>query len=531
MENFYKQLNDIVSVLKTFDHIAIIGKGRGILDIPKNALQKAFVINVNDAERYVPGHVTIFHASWILDSLKEHGLKNSFYISSQPMDELIQKDQKYIYAPFEPQNNEGAEHIAAEFQQKDFVISDFLLITAIHLAYILNQQLDRPKKIYLLGFDFQYDDRSEVLDLSGHEVDYKKILLKTQKENFRFVRSYLQDVLNIDLIHVGNSDLSDIHISEFADLFLEKTIYSGKSNFDNTRAYQKLLQKCDQDHYTLVVAELTNNHIGDADRLVNMIRIAKKNGADMIKVQKRHVDTFYTEQELATYYKSPFGNTLGDYRRGVELDENLMQVLVEECAASEIVWFASVLDYASLQFLAPYNPPVIKLPSTISNHRNFLKKVAEEYSGDLVISTGFTDLHYEEFVLDTFSGDRRIFLLQCTSSYPAPPEACQIAVVRHYEELRTVGHRVNLYSGYSSHDLGSLGSMMAVAAGASMVEKHVKYGNLEWIHFDGVALDLTTAEFETYVKDIRKAQLMCGSKMKQIHQAEHHKYKPNEQHN
>jgi hypothetical protein len=31
--------------------------------------------------------------------------------------------------------------------------------------------------------------------------------------------------------------------------------------------------------------------------------------------------------------------------------------------------------------------------------------------------------------------------------------------------------------------------MMAVAAGARMIEKHVKIGDLDWVHFDGVAID------------------------------------------
>jgi N-acetylneuraminate synthase len=185
-----------------------------------------------------------------------------------------------------------------------------------------------------------------------------------------------------------------------------------------------------------------------------------------------------------------------------------------------------VLDYPSLQFLEKYNPPLIKLPSTISNHRNFLKIAGEEFKGDLVISTGFTDKEYEKFVLDNFCDNRSLFLLQCTSSYPAPPESCQISIVRHYDNLDLP----NLYAGYSSHDIGSLGCMMAVAAGAKMVEKHVKLGDLDWIHFDGVALDLLTNQFETFVKDIRKASAMCGSKEKKIHSAEHHKYTPNEKH-
>ena len=70
-----------------------------------------------------------------------------------------------------------------------------------------------------------------------------------------------------------------------------------------------------------------------------------------------------------------------------------------------------------------------------------------------------------------------------------------------------------------------LGSAMAVAAGARMVEKHVKLGNTDWAHFDAVALDLTGAEFRDYVARIRDAEVIVGSEEKSIAPSEHHKYR------
>jgi sialic acid synthase SpsE len=64
-----------------------------------------------------------------------------------------------------------------------------------------------------------------------------------------------------------------------------------------------------------------------------------------------------------------------------------------------------------------------------------------------------------------------------------------------------------------------------------MVEKHVKLGDLDWIHFDGVAIDLYDKSFNHFVKDIRKAEIMCGKKHKVIQKSEHHKYQPNKNHN
>ena len=272
----------------------------------------------------------------------------------------------------------------------------------------------------------------------------------------------------------------------------------------------------------LIVAEFTNNHLGDLFRLKKMVQLAKEAGADLVKVQKRHVETFYTEDELKSRYDSPFGRTLGDYRRNVELDEAEFILFDRICKQYNIGWFCSVLDLPSFEFIKKFNPTMIKIPSTVSNHRNFHQIVSNEYPGDIVISTGYTDKRYEDYMLNLFAKNSRIYMLQCTSAYPTPDGDCQVAVVRNYYKLKSKFPQ--LYPGYSSHDNGSLASMLAVASGAKMIEKHVKMGNVDWVHFNHVALDLITGEFKNFVQDVRRAERMVGSEQKSIKSSEHYKY-------
>ena len=161
------------------------------------------------------------------------------------------------------------------------------------------------------------------------------------------------------------------------------------------------------------------------------------------------------------------------------------------------------------------------MPSTISEHKDFLKFVSENYTGELVISTGYTESSYVDFILDTFKKVKKLYLLQCTSAYPTARENTQIAVIRHYREL---SKRFNhIVPGFSSHDIGSICSMMAVAAGAKMIEKHVKFGDVSWAHFDDVAVDLSDDSFSKFIHDVRLAEEI-GFKKKIIHSSEHHKY-------
>ena len=129
----------------------------------------------------------------------------------------------------------------------------------------------------------------------------------------------------------------------------------------------------------------------------------------------------------------------------------------------------------------------------------------------------------EEWVVESLQTYEQLNLMQFNSAYPTPLTDCHVGVVRHYHELSR--RHPHIIPAYSSHDFGWLASALAVAAGARMVEKHVKLGNTEWAHFDAVAVDLTTPAFKEYVDGVRQAQTIVGSDEKQVNASEHHKYR------
>jgi N-acetylneuraminate synthase len=134
---------------------------------------------------------------------------------------------------------------------------------------------------------------------------------------------------------------------------------------------------------------------------------------------------------------------------------------------------------------------------------------------------GMTASAYEKWVLETFTHSSKLYLMQCSSAYPTPFHDCDIGVVRHYHTMSQLHSHV--VPAYSSHDFGWMASALAVAAGAKMVEKHVKLGNTDWAHFDAVAVDLTTSEFAGYVAKIRAAEVIVGKEEKAVNSSEHHK--------
>lgn len=501
--------------------IAIIGKGHSIDSLDLSLLREEyFIITLNDAEEFIESDLTIFYRKDLFSIFKSTGFRSAMYVAP---DEFKIPNQKHIKSEYVPFDQEGFEKIYTYFASDEFYILDFTLLSAIKLSILFQQTKNIEIDALFLGFDF-YLAENKAKEGDHQSLDYRNALLRTQESLFITLIKHINERYpSVNLIHVGNKKYSEISPEDYNSLF--NRVQKTQALASNTDLYEQLLQKIGTTNKVIVVAEFTNNHIGDKNRLIKMIELAVQSGADMIKVQKRDVESFYTADELCSPYESPFGTTLGDYRRGVELTPELFELLDAECRKHNIPWFASVLDWNSYLYLQQLDCPMIKLPSTISNHQNYLTRVANDFKGELVVSTGFTDQSYEEFVLENMVKDKKLFLLQCTSSYPTPPEGCQISVVRHYEQLRQ--QHPNIVPGYSSHDIGSLGCMMAVAAGARMVEKHVKLGDLDWVHFDSVAIDLYNKQFSNFVSDIRKAEIMCGSMIKSIHKFEHHKYKVN----
>jgi len=476
---------------------------------------EGLIININDAEKIIQGNIGIFSSNWVRHSLKERGFKCQYYLAGKP----LPGDIPHTVLPAIPIEYDDEELSTYRLGQDEYFDETFVLLNALKVCRHVAGMTKSTPDVYLLGFDFS-TDKGEVsknlgVDYAKNEIERSLVVHSQEYEYLQFVKYFLDNPA-VNVIHVGTKEYSKLTPFQFKDQFTQKVKVR-----DDTEPSPKptTLNK------VLIVAELTNNHLGDVGRLVEMVERAKEAGADLIKIQKRDVDTFYSADKLKSYYWSPFGKTLGDYRRGVELNDEKLVRLDEVCKRSDIGWFCSVLDFQSFKAIDGFAPQLVKIPSTISNHRDFHHQVAKSYTGPIVVSTGYTDQSYEQYILDTFKANEKIYLLHCISAYPTAMQDCNVAVVGHYAELAKKYPAI--IPGYSSHDLGSFASILAVANGARMLEKHVKLGDVDWVHFDKVALDLKTNSFKQYVADIRNTETALGSPIKEILKSEHHKYEVN----
>ena len=502
--------NLVENIASTYDthRIIILGKGPSVDEIEEKVFENSLIIALNDAEWITDPDITIFHESWVGKSISLAGNRSKLYLTStnfQPTSGIVER------FPYEPLGNDTSDLMMSRFyEKKSLEIEEIMLLTALKVARLVADQKNVTHQVYLVGLDFTPGSGYSKKIKSG--LDPK--LDPSRSAGIEMQRHFLNNALymlkdsNLDISHVGHQEMSALTPSGLNSLFGLKPLAGevGTSEVQNV----------------VITAEITTNHFGDRNRLESLILKSSQAGADFVKFQIRDVDSFYSKEQLIAPYASPFGTTFGEYRHALELDREDFAFIDELCAQVGIGWFLSVLDQVSFEKVQELKPAMIKLPSTISEHTGYLKHVSETYNGPLVLSTGMTDKSYEDWVLRTFKSQEKLYLLHANSAYPTPEQDCNIGVIRRYSEMAQ--EHPHIIPGWSSHDPGWMGSALAVAAGAGMVEKHVKLGNTEWAHFDAVALDLTTSDFEEYVVAIRRAQSIVGSSTKRVTKSEHHKY-------
>ncbi len=509
-------INEIRNAIKNnSEHdIVIIGKGPSIDNVDLSLLKGSVVINTNDSEIIYPGDIGVFHHGWVLDLFDETPPKCNLYISDKTINHTVSQ----LTCEYVPYNPESADFLINRFFSDQIFIEHAVIVTALKVANEIAKAEGIHKNVYLLGFDFTTKDgfTNKIRSAAFHDdPEYQERVISTQEHLLKMILNEKKR-LSVNIHHVGNKEYSLYSVDAFNKVFRSRKYGVPAIEQSSTKNEVK------RESNVKVIAEITTNHFGDMDRLKSMIVAAKEAGADYIKLQKRDVETFYSEEKLQSAYSSPFGSTFREYRHGIELDREQFEFVNKFCKEIDMKWFASILDMPSYEFMQQFDPEMIKLPSTISEHKDYLSAVANNFTKDVVISTGYTDKAYETYIFDTFKKARNIYLLQCTSAYPSKNEDTQIGVVRHYYNL---SHRdPRIIPGFSSHDIGSLCSMLSVAAGARMIEKHVKFGDVAWSHFDEVAVDLVNGDFAKFVADVRRAELIVGAEEKVVHSSEHHKY-------
>jgi len=270
-------------------------------------------------------------------------------------------------------------------------------------------------------------------------------------------------------------------------------------------------RKIGDGHPTYIVAEIGINHNGNLDIAKEMVRSAKETGADAVKFQKRTIELCVPKEQRDIMRETPWGYiSYMEYRKRVEFGKEDYEKIDQLCRELEINWFASVWDEPSVDFMEQFNPVCYKMASASLTDHSLLKKV-RKIGRPMIVSSGMSTFDQIEEAIQVI-GQENLLLAHSTSSYPCDPQELNLRMVE------TLRKHFRCPIGYSGHEVGLITSVVAVALGACMVERHFTLDRAMWGSDQSASVE--PGGFRRLVKYIRVTEMAVGDGKKHVYDSE-----------
>lgn len=257
----------------------------------------------------------------------------------------------------------------------------------------------------------------------------------------------------------------------------------------------------------MIIAEAGINHNGNLEIAKELVLMAKRSGADIVKFQKRNVEENINPDDWGAKRKTLSGEVPYEaYKYGLELDFTDYAAIDRLCSEVGIRWTASVWDVPSVNFISRFNVPFLKIPSARINEVELLKAV-NKTGLPVVMSVGMSGMDEIDCAVGTLEGLSTI--LYCKSIYPSNNELLNLNCISSLK-VRYPWLKI----GYSSHDLSPIPSIAAAALGAEVFEFHITlnkkmFGSdqgISWEEYDASNLILSLNECK---KALGNSRLSC----------------------
>lgn len=269
-----------------------------------------------------------------------------------------------------------------------------------------------------------------------------------------------------------------------------------------------LIDNFDISKKILIIAEMSANHGHDITIAKETIKAAKEAGADAIKLQTYTADTItidcdneYFRVNQGTIWD---GRTLYDLYKEAYTPWEWHEKLMDYANELDLICFSSPFDKTAVDLLESLNVPAYKVASFEITDIPLIEYIASK-GKPIIISTGIATLGEIDEAVRTCRevGNDQIILLKCTSAYPAKIEDSNLLTMQNLKET------FNVEVGLSDHTLGVTVSIVSVALGAKVIEKHFILDKS--IGGPDASFSLDKEEFKLLVDSVRDAEKALGS--------------------
>ena len=233
----------------------------------------------------------------------------------------------------------------------------------------------------------------------------------------------------------------------------------------------------------LVIAEIGISHGGEMKRAVAAIRMAKLCGADVAKFQLYDPEVLFPNHEIIVE-----GVNWWDFVSGTALTLDQVKQLKIVCDREGIEFMASAFDVERVGWLEEvgvkrhkvayrerWNSPLIK--SVIDTEKEVVVSCPD--TNYATVGTHPSLYSLMGYILPVYKKDaikkhRKVRTLYCVPHYPTTFDELLFADHNLFEDVCDC-YEYDLppsFDGFSDHTVGPQASMVAVARGARIIEKH-----------------------------------------------------------
>jgi N-acetylneuraminate synthase/N,N'-diacetyllegionaminate synthase len=258
------------------------------------------------------------------------------------------------------------------------------------------------------------------------------------------------------------------------------------------------------------IAEIGVNHNANTKLAKRMILSAKKAGADAVKFQTFKTDNLVVPGTVKVQYQkknTPKKQSHYEMLRSLELSDNQHRIIYRFCKKKKIEFLSTPYDISSAKFLNKLGCKVFKTASAdivdLSLHEYLAKN-----NKTVLISTGMSNFKEINDCINIYKKfkNRKFILLHCVSNYPCSDKSINMKVLKKMQDY------FNCVVGYSDHSHGNEASILSVAFGAKVIERHFTINkNLPG---PDQSTSLLPKDFSEMVKSIKKSELIMGKPIK-----------------
>jgi len=198
-----------------------------------------------------------------------------------------------------------------------------------------------------------------------------------------------------------------------------------------------------------IIAEIGINHNGDINLAYELIRQAKLSGADIAKFQFYDPDKIFGPQGSYPDKKNY------EFALKVQFNYEQAKILKKWCDQEGIEFMASVFDMERLEWVQSLGVKRYKIASRSVENQELCQKILQT-GKETFVSLGFWQKKEVPYKYENAK------YLYCVPKYPC-----------YYEDIELPqDFGESIYEGFSDHTIGIEVALVAIARGATIIEKH-----------------------------------------------------------